>query len=234
MASASAFVARSSVASTSRLQAVSIEPPAPEEYVPPPPKKAVNAKWFPFGGVKAPLLLDGSLAADSGFDPLNLGSGSMKTLLWMREAEIKHARLAMLGAAGWPISELLHKEIASTLGLPSILASNDRVPSLLNGGLSNSYATLALMVSIVVAGYLEGQAMNEGSVFWGREKPAGYEPGNFSFDPLRLYNFRGKDKKAMATAEIKNGRLAMVAITIYAYSEFLTGLPVTQQTPYLF
>ena len=234
MASASAFIARSS---STRLQAVSIEPPAPapqEEFVAPPPKRAILAKWFPFGGVKAPLLLDGELAADAGFDPLNLGSGSLKTLLWMREAEIKHARLAMLGAAGWPISELLHKEIASTLGLTSILASNDRAPSLLNGGLSNSYATLALMLSIVVAGYLEGQAMNEGSVFWGREKPAGYEPGNFSFDPLRLASFRGKDKKAMATAEIKNGRLAMVAITIYAYSEFITGLPVIQQTPYLF
>ena len=27
--------------------------------------------------------------------------------MFMREAEVKHARLAMLAAAGWPLSELL-------------------------------------------------------------------------------------------------------------------------------
>ena len=52
----------------------------------------------------------------------------------MREAEIKHSRLAMLAAVGWPISELFHKEIAQSMGWTSILASNDRAPSLLNGG----------------------------------------------------------------------------------------------------
>ena len=93
----------------------------------------INAKWLPIGGVKAPLLLDGTLAGDVGFDPLGF-SKSQKTLYWMREAEVKHSRLAMLAAAGWPISELWHKEIAKVFGLESILASNDRAPSLLNGG----------------------------------------------------------------------------------------------------
>ncbi len=58
-------------------------PAAPQEVIPeaPKPKVAKNALWFPFG-LKAPLLLDGTLAADAGFDPLRLGSGSMKTLYW--------------------------------------------------------------------------------------------------------------------------------------------------------
>ena len=65
------------------------------------------------------------------------------------------------------------------------------------------------------------------------EKPADYVPGNLGFDPLGLYNIR-KNKKQMETAEIKNGRLAMIAITAFAFQEFATKLPVIQETPYLF
>ena len=75
--------------------------------------------------------------------------------------------------------------------------------------------------------------MNDGYVFWSSEKPEGYVPGDFGFDPLKLHNLRG-NKKTMETAEIKNGRLAMIAITIYAFSEAATSLPVVQSTPFLF
>ena len=34
--------------------------------------------------------------------------------MWMREAEVKHSRLAMLAAAGWPISELLDGPLSSS------------------------------------------------------------------------------------------------------------------------
>jgi len=207
----------------------------PEVAMPPPPtpkKEALKAQWLPIGNMKAPLSLDGTLAGDVGFDPLGFSS-SKKTLYWMREAETKHARLAMLAAIGWPLSELWHKNIANALNLESILADGDRAPSLLNGGLSNVYATGMLMMSIVVAGLLEGKAMNSGEVFWNAEKPEGYVPGNYGFDPLNLYNVKG-NKRTMETAEIKNGRLAMVAISIYAFSEATTGLPVVQETPYLF
>jgi hypothetical protein len=207
---------------------------ASREFVPPPAvkKAALKAEWLPILNMDAPTNLDGSLAGDVGFDPLNFSS-SRKTLYWMREAETKHARLAMLAAVGWPLSELWHKELANALGLESILADGDRVPSLLNGGLSNPYATGMLMMSIIIAGLLEGKAMNSGEVFWNAEKPKDYVPGNYGFDPLNLYNVKG-NKKTMETAEIKNGRLAMVAISTFALSEFLTGLPVTEQTPFLF
>lgn len=178
-------------------------------------------------------MLDGTLAGDVGFDPLRLGSKSLKTLYWMREAEVKHGRLAMLAAVGWPVSELLHKQVAQVFGLDSILASNDRVPSLLNGGLSSPFASGTLIMSIIIAGYLESQAMNKGYVFWGADKPSDYVPGDVGFDPLNLYKVKG-NKKIMETAEIKNGRLAMIAITAYAFSEASSGLPVTQLTPYLF
>jgi hypothetical protein len=75
-------------------------------------------------------------------------------------------------------------------GLDSILVNGDRVPSLLNGGLSNVWATGMLMMSIIIAGYLEGKAMNSGEIFWGADKPPGYVPGNFGFDPLNLYKVK--------------------------------------------
>ena len=111
------------------------------------------------------------------------------------------------------MSELFHKNIASTLGWESILASEGRAPSLLNGGLSQAWVSGVLFFSIALAGYHESQSMNDGTVFWGAEKPANYRPGSLGFDPLGL----GKTRKDMATAEIKNGRLAMLAVTFYAF-----------------
>lgn len=193
---------------------------------------AVKAKWLPFG-INAPKLLDGTLPGDVGFDPLGFAK-SEKTLYWMRDAEVKHGRLAMLAAVGWPISELYHKNLAAALGLNSILAKGDRAPSLLNGGLDSVYASGMLIMAIIIAGFLEGKAMNEGNIFWGADKPIGYTPGDYGFDPLNLIKARGGDKKSMLEAEIKNGRLAMIAITAFVFQEFATGLPVVQETPYLF
>jgi len=56
---------------------------------------------------------------------------------------VKHGRLAMLAAAGWPISELFDKSITQTLdadfdlNLVPIVDESDRAPSLLNGGLDS-------------------------------------------------------------------------------------------------
>ncbi len=53
-----------------------------------------------------------------------------------REAEIKHTRLVMLAAVGWPLSELFDKKIAAALGMDPLLDGADCASSLLNGGLS--------------------------------------------------------------------------------------------------
>lgn len=195
-------------------------------------KLPLKAKWLPIVNMKAPALLDGTLAGDVGFDPCGF-SKSKNALYWMREAEIKHSRLAMLAAVGWPLSELWHKGIADFFHLDSILATGDKAPSILNGGLSSVYASGILMMSVIIAGYLENKSMNNGEIFWNAEKPEGYVPGNYNFDPLNLYTTKG-NKKEMETAEIKHGRLAMIAITAYVAQEAVTGLPVVQQTPYLF
>ena len=61
--------------------------------------------------------------------------------------------------------------------------------------------------------------------------------GGFGFDPLGLYNFFGpgdEGKRKMETSELKNGRLAMMAITGMAIQEALYKKPVVEQTPFFF
>jgi hypothetical protein len=67
--------------------------------------------------------------------PFGFGGADKASLTYMREAEIKHARLAMLAVVGWPLAELWDKKIASFLGISDALTSTGASPSLLNGGL---------------------------------------------------------------------------------------------------
>lgn len=210
---------------------------------PPPARKAPRqAGWFPL--LLAPNHLDGSMAGDVGFDPLNLGDGRGR-INYMREAEVKHARLAMLAAAGWPLSELWHKQIASALGLDSILAYEDKAPSVLNGGLANEWIYAVGAFTLAVGAVLEFKGME-------MAKKEGHKPGDYGFDPIGLYPFRGsfgidrvgekvtveekiaRAKKDMELAEIKNGRLAMLGITGMCLQEAVSGMPVVQQTPFFF
>merc|ERR1711937_733381 len=62
----------------------------------------------------------------------------------------------------------------------------------------------------------------------------GYTPGDLGFDPFGLYPKDDKGKKWMQTAEIKNGRIAMIAITAFAFQEFASHVPVVEEVPFLF
>ena len=53
-------------------------------------------------------------------------------------------------------------------------------------------------------------------------------PGMLGFDPL------GGDSDFTRAAEIWNGRVAMVAVTIYALEEAVTKTAVVSETPWLF
>lgn len=68
---------------------------------------ASRSKSVPF--LLQPLKLDGSLAGDEGFDPLGLSDlddALGLDLYWMREAELKHCRVAMLATVGFVGQEL--------------------------------------------------------------------------------------------------------------------------------
>ena len=257
---------------------------------PPPRMSASMRKagWFP-GGL-APSYLDGSLPGDVGFDPLALvalaptgtksdsadnpwRSQDRKTQLlmmgpyelerkvkFMREAEVKHARLAMMAAVGWPMSELLDAPLSKLLGLPYALeATGGRAPSLFNGHLfEGPQAVFLLLVALATAGLEVGAPSNIRAQLWfclashprpstrrsvapPRSQlktldnvegltPSGYVAGDLGFDPAGLMNARDD----MALAEIKHGRLAMLAVTGYAVQEFLYRTPVIEQSPQFF
>ena len=135
---------------------------------------------------------DKTLAGDMGFDPLQIADNSEK-LAWYREAEVKHARLAMLAAFGWPVSEITN--------FGGLLNGDGRAPSLLNGGLGNVNGVYwAAVVGLAV--FWEGKGLDKQ---FGKKDD--YLPGMLNFDPL------GMDSEGMRGAEITNGRVAMMAIT---------------------
>merc|ERR1712176_503453 len=174
----------------------------------------------------APAMLDGTLAGDVGFDPL--GFAKTKTdLTTYREAEIKHGRLAMLAAAGWPVSELMDRKIAALFGLPGVLDESGRVPSVLNGGM-DKISIFYWGFCLVLAAGVDVYGLNRAS------NVKGYTPGDLGFDPLGFYPKDDKGKKWMQTAEIKNGRIAMIAITAFAFQEFASHVAVIDEVPFLF
>ena len=102
--------------------------------------------------LKRPIMLDGTLPGDRGFDPFNF-SNDANALQWYRTAEIKHARLAMLAAVGWPLAELFDRKLAFMFNLRPLLVYQDRVPSVLNGGLDRTpaiYWAAALGVAFAI------------------------------------------------------------------------------------
>lgn len=186
--------------------------------------KIIMSQALPFQ--QAPALLDGSMVGDFGFDPLGLAK-SKEDLINYREAEIKHARLAMLAAAGWPVSELLDKKIALALGMKPILDATDRAPSVLNGGLgkiSPAYWIACLVAAAAIDGFGIYKSKNDPNYF----------PGNLGFDPLGLYPKDAEGQRQMQLKELKNGRLAMMAIFGFAMQEFFGKLGVVDETPVFF
>ncbi len=188
------------------------------------PPEMLKSKSLPF--LERPAALDGTYAGDVGFDPLNFSQGDEKQLMSMREAEIKHARVAMLAAAGWPLSELWDRSLAEQFQLPALLDEAGRAPSLLNGGLGKvSLGYWALILAV-------GSAIDVYGLLKVNEK--GYTPGNLNIDPLQTAANDNAISNWLKLAEIKNGRLAMLAITAYAMLEFVQHKPVVENYKFLF
>jgi len=225
--------------------------------------KVVQEQFAPEYITKAPGYLDGSMPGDNGFDPwgvVSLAAPTMETdqfartaaernakmlsktaeeqlqcLKWMRESEIKHGRLAMLAAAGWPLAEL-----QSGPYLRVVVDNNGRAPSLFNGHLTEFAGPLVLFAgAMAVLEVRHKEKLVDGDLgfdplgFGGKQRPAGalpFEGAQALIDKLPNTG----DMDALRLAEIKNGRLAMMAITGMAVQEFIYGTPVVEQTPFFF
>lgn len=173
------------------------------------------------------VLRESTLAGNVGFDPLRL-SQNEEQLMEYREAEIKHSRLAMLAAVGWPVSELTDRTIASYFNAPSTLDEGDRVPSVLNGGLER--------IDPRFWGFCLGMcaAIDMYGVSKSRRESEDYFPGNIGFDPLGLFPADKQGQERMKLAEIKHGRTAMTGVVGYVVEEYVTKMAVIDDTPVLF
>merc|ERR1719387_1661785 len=134
----------------------------------------------------------------------------------MRESEIKHGRLAMLAAVGWVWAEMF------TPFSFALMETNGRAPSLFNGGLFSFPTSIGFLLMM--------------GIFAGAETAVKAGPnGDLGFDPLNVKQaVTLSQNEELKAAEIRNGRLAMLAITGYAVQEFFWGVPVVKQTGFFF
>lgn len=181
-----------------------------------------SATQQPFSSL---TLLYSSFAQNS---PFGFAGSDTTSLMNMREAEIKHSRLAMLAVVGWPLAELFDKPLADTLGLPTLLTKAGASPSILNGGLDKVDGAYWVLV-VALAGIVEVENAKTKDL-----KKNDYQPGDCGFDPLGLFPSTPEGQKAMQTKELKHGRLAMMALLGFVVQEALYRTPVIAETPQFF
>lgn len=148
------------------------------------------------------------MPGDSGFDPLGLSEIDEVglDLYWMREAEVKHARVAMMAVVGFVWVELF----GPAPGCEMATAKNQIDAFWQLWGAHPQY----IVFGFIMIGLIE---MISGIATTSGRESGMREPGDFGFDPLKIKGTEKMDK--MALMEIKNGRLAMWA----AAGEILQG-----------
>lgn len=159
---------------------------------------AEKSQALPF--MNRPALLDGSMAGDVGFDPLGLSNIDDVgiDLYWMREAEVKHARVAMLAVVG-----ILQVEIFGPAPGCEMATDKCQMDAFWQiWGAHPQYIAFALIM-ITITEMFSGIAATSGRESGERA------PGDFGLDPLGYS--KGDNFERLQAQEIANGRLAMFA-----------------------
>ncbi|KAG2449501.1 hypothetical protein HYH02_005645 [Chlamydomonas schloesseri] len=189
--------------------------------------------------------LDGTLPGDMGFDPLGLfdpanGSAGFMSQRWLHTAEVVHGRWAMLGAAGCLAPEYLahEKVIPKATGL--LWFKTGFLPPVSAGFDYGVPLTALFLVQMLLMGTVESlrwaELSNPGSLASNPLVPqklgrligttrlgSGAYPGGLMFNPLGLGATRPAVMREYQQAEIRHGRLAMVACLGYAAQAVVTG-----------
>ncbi|KAI0565113.1 Light-harvesting complex I polypeptide [Gracilaria domingensis] len=154
----------------------------------------VASKAIPF--LEAPPKLDGTLAGDSGFDPLYLSN--YINLDYARAGELKNGRIAMLATLGILVQEFVH--------LPGPMFQESNPIKAIYAVPVEGWIQILAFVSVV-----------ELATF----KATFEKGGDLGFDPLGL----GKkgDYKELELKELKNARLAMIAFLGFIIQTIVTA-----------
>merc|ERR1711985_69543 len=168
----------------------------------------VEAKSSVVAGVTAPMNF---------FDPLGFISTSPTTggkLLFYREVELKHGRVAMLASLGFLVGEQFHPLFGGDIDVPSYFAFQ-QTP------LETFWPAVVAAIAIPeIFSVFTFQDPSKGEMWAMKED---HVPGDLGFDPLGLKPTDPKELKAMQAKELNNGRLAMIAAAGMIAQEIATG-----------
>jgi len=178
---------------------------------------AERSKALPF--MNRPALLDGSMAGDVGFDPLGLSDidGVGVDLYWLREAEIKHARVAMLAVAG-----VLQVELFGPAPGCEMATAPNQMDAFWQLWNAHPQYIAASLIFIFFIEFFSGIATTSGRESGERA------PGDFGLDPLGFLNGSPEGVERIKAQEIANGRLAMWAAAGILLQGMTTDQSATQ------
>ena len=214
-ASSTSFAAPSAMAVRSTRTNVMMQEAAPVEEVVVIP---------PFDSKKFAESLPGITGPLGFFDPLGFcTSGDEKVseakIRFYREVELKHARVAMLAAVGFPLAEQFHPLFA-TDDAPSFMAFQ-QTPLQTFWPVVVGVIAIAEVFSVFTfqnpASYVNGEPAEPWTM------RLDHQAGDLGFDPMGLKPTDPKEFAEMQTKELNNGRLAMIAIAGMVVQEGITG-----------
>jgi hypothetical protein len=162
-------------------------------------------------------LLAGVSAPMDYFDPLGFSTTTTAgKLLFYREVELKHGRVAMLAALGIVVGENFHPLFGGDIDVPAAFAFQ-QTP------LEAFWPAVVAAIAIpeIYSVFSFQQPGLKGATQWTIRED--HEPGNLGFDPLGLKPTDPKELKDMQTKELNNGRLAMIAAAGMIAQELATG-----------
>jgi len=173
-------------------------------------EKAVAFKAQDMAGVTGPLGF---------FDPLGFTTDCEQgKLLFYREVELKHGRVAMLATLGLLVGEQFHPLFGGNIDVPSYVAFQQTPLQTFWGAV---VAAIAIPEIFSVFSFQEPKNLLQWANTW--QMKTDRQPGDLGFDPLGLKPQDAKEFKEMQTKELNNGRLAMIAAAGMIAQEVATG-----------
>ena len=139
---------------------------------------------------KTGVKIRGSTKPLEKFDPLGLSSSNTDDrILFFREAELKHGRIAMISSLLIPFFDKMD---------PSVLGIH-------------GFNHLSIKVQLLIISHMFMAEI--ASIFKGWEKPfslkSGYQPGDLGF---QLFPTSDEEMNILMDKELNNGRLAMIGV----------------------
>lgn len=162
------------------------------------------------------------ISAPLGFwDPSALSNGRREgTLRFWREVEVKHSRVAMLAAVGFPVAEQFHPLFGGQIDVPSYLAFQ-QTPLQTFWPVVLFVLSVFELYSVFTFDRPYDLFYSEGGGFWSIRSE--HEPGDMGFDPLGLMPMDTAERMVMETKELNHGRAAMMGIAGMVAQELVTG-----------